>query len=212
MSRPSRHAWTLVEILIAASLMTVVLSGGFLLFNFGDKSRGVTATARALQSAMMIEENLTNDLARLYANGTPFIHDDARKNMLRFYVIDPAHTPADGTVGLRAVTYVLDPPKSLLRRQYAGASETIGTSPLESVEFLPFRTVTGPMLRVNLVVGRTKDDPDGPPLVHTFLSRPALSSGEQGARLTMLSNFEPRPTQGSPLPAPSGAFPPPPGH
>lgn len=201
-----RRGFTLIEVLIALSLMTVVLTGAFLMFHFSDKSRGVTATARSLQTAMIIEETLTYDLARLYSQGMPFFYDEAKKNVLKFYAIDPKHQPPDGKLGLRAITYQLEAPKTYLKRTEA-TTANVGSAPLESAEFLPFRTETGVMLRVNLVVGRTKDDPEGPPLVHTFLVRPVLSSGEQGAQVTPLSEFNPKPNSGTPLPAASGASP-----
>ena len=204
-----RRGWTLIEVLIAAALMTVVLSGAFLLFHFSDTSRGVTRTARALQTAMIIEETLTYDLARLFSQGTPFFYDDKKKGTLKFYAIDPKSTAADGTLGLQAVTYELEGEDKPLKRTTEGETRAIGAAPLKSVEFLPFRSVTGVMLRVNLVVGKTADDPKGEPLTHTFLARPVLSSGEQGAKFTILKDFDPKPKDGSPLPAPSGAFPPP---
>ena len=50
-----RRGWTLVEVLVACVLMTMVLSGVWLMFLLGDRSRGVSATARALQTATLIQ-------------------------------------------------------------------------------------------------------------------------------------------------------------
>jgi prepilin-type N-terminal cleavage/methylation domain-containing protein len=208
--------YTLVEVLIAMSLMTLVLSGAWMVFHLGDRSRGVTASARALQTAMLVQEHFTNDLARLIAKGMPFRFDPQATGTIGFYVIDPQHTPATGQVGIRSVKYV-HPPKlpngahQLLQRTYAGKTESIGASPLVSAAFLPYTSLTGPMIRVNLIVGRTQDDPDGPPLDHTFVARPSMSSAAMLLDLAKLSDFDPadRPSErGEKLPVPPGLFPP----
>lgn len=204
-----RGGWTLLEVLVSLGLMTVVLSGAWMMFSFSDRSRGVTATARALQTALLIEETLTNDLARLMKNGGPFRWDPDHTNWIGFYVVDPLHTPPDGKVGVRAVRYQLEPAGSLLRRRYGDRNDPIGTSPLTSVEFLPFRSLTGTMLRVNLTVGRTRDDPEGPPLFITFLARPALSAGAGHLTIEALSDIQDTPQathKGAPLVTPPGVL------
>lgn len=205
----TRRGWTLLEMIVAMGLMTIVTSGAWLVFSFSDKSRGVTATARALQTAMLIEEHITNDLARLVKNGAPFRFDPDKTGWIAFYVVDPQHTPADGKVGVRGVRYTLEPGQ-LLRRQYGDRNDPIGTSPLSSIEFLPFRGLTGVMLRVNMTVGRTKDDPEGPPLFLTFLARPALTAGAANLQMEALSRIEDTPefkNKGTALVVPPGTFP-----
>lgn len=208
-ARRTRHGWTLLEVLVAAGLITIVLAATFLLFNFSDRSRGVTRTARALQTATFIEENLLNDLSRVVTNGDPFVYDADHKDTIGFYVVDTDHDPADGKLAVNAVRYRLKQKGAYLERELAGKSEAMGISPLESIEFLPFDTPSGTMIRVNLVVGHTPDDPDGPALTHTFLARPALAANTDDLPITATSEFKPKPDKGAPLPAPSGVFPPP---
>lgn len=205
-----RRAVTLVEILVAMTLMTMVLSGAWMMFSLGDRSRGVTATARALQTATLIQERLTNDLARIIARGPPFVFEppDEKGRELGFYVIDPEHAPPSGEVGVRAVLWRLKAEKTLLEREYAGRAETVGVSPLEDAEFRPFLATNGPMVRVVLKVGRTRDDPAGPTYVHTFLVRPEFRHGDK-LGLKPLSDFvdKPEAKEGSgTLPVPPGMF------
>ena len=207
----TRRGFTLLEVIVSMALMTIVLAGAWLMFSFSDRSRGVTATARALQTAMLIEETLTNDLARLVKNGGAFRFDPDHTNWITFTVVDPRHQTPDGTIGVRAVRYLLDPASSLLKRKYGDANDSIGTSPLVSIEFLPFRSLTGTLLRVNLTVGRTKDDPEGPPFFHTFLARPALTASAQNLKVESLSDVPDAPeakNKGVPPPIPDGVFPP----
>ena len=207
----TRRAFTLIEILIATTLMTVVLSGAWMVFSLGDRSRGVTATARALHTATLIQEYLTNDLARLISGGAPFLfeQESEKGRKLGFYVVDPTYAPSSGEIGVRAVMYQLTEDKSLLTREYDGAVTTIGTSPLLDCQFRPFTSVCGPMVRVVLTVGRTKDDPDGPPYVHTFLVRPELRGVSDKLAIKTLSDFKTKPElkEGQDrLPVPPGMF------
>lgn len=202
--------FTIVEILVATGLTTIVLSGLWAMFSLGDRSRGVTATARALQTATLIQERLTNDLARIIARGAPFVFEPEgeKGRKLGFYVVDPEHAPASGEVGVRAVLYRLPADKALLEREYDGRVERIGSSPLEDAQFRPFLSTNGPMVRVRLVVGRTKDDPPGPAFTHTFLVRPELRGGDK-LPLKPLSDFveKPEAKEGSQvLPVPPGMF------
>lgn len=208
--RAGGSAFTIVEILVACVLMTLVLSGVWAMFSLGDRSRGVTATARALQTATLIQERLTNDLARMVVHGAPFLFEPETEKgrKLGFFVVDPEHKPANGEVGVRAVLYRLPGDSALMEREYAGKVERVGTSPLVDAQFRPFYATNGPMVRVVLRVGRTKDDPAGPAYLHTFLVRPDLRAGDKLA-LKPLSDFVERPEvkEGSQsLPVPPGMF------
>lgn len=203
-----RRGWTLLEMLVAVALSTIVLASAWLLFSLGNRGRGVTATARALQTAMLIQEHLQNDLARMIAPGLPFRFDGENGRKLGFYVIDPRHTP-DTEIGVRAVVYRLAEPGQLLRREVGTEVQSIGASPLTSVSFRPFRSTTGPMLRVVLEVGRSKDEPDGRSYVHTFLVRAAPHGGTEGLTIKPLVKFakadEPKKNEEQ-LPVPPGLF------
>lgn len=206
-----KRAFTIVEILIACVLMTLVLTGIWAVWNLGDRSRGVTATARALQTAMLIQELVTNDLARLISAGVPFFFDPPsdRGRRLGFYVVDPSHAPPSGELGVHAVTYRLPGDDQQLERISAGRTERLGTSPLKDCEFRPFHSTTGAMVRVVLTVGRTQDDPAGPPYIHTFLVRPELYAAADRLPVKVLSEFDPRPETkegNESLPIPPGMF------
>lgn len=206
-----KRGFTIVEILIAAVLMTLVLTGIWAVFSLGDRSRGVTATARALQTATLIQEHITNDLARLIPAGVPFFFEaeSEKGRKLGFYAVDPSHAPPSGEVGARAILYRLPGDDQLLEREYDRKVERLGPSPLKNAEFRPFHSTTGAMVRVVLTVGRTKDDPDGPPYVHTFLVRPALFASPDRLPVKLLSDFleEQKPKEGTEsLPVPPGMF------
>ena len=204
-----RRGWTLIEVLVAAGLMVVVLSGVWMVLRLGDKSRTVTATARALQTATLIQEYLTNDLARMIVGGVPFAFDPARGRKLGFYVVDPEHAPPSGEIGVRAVLYQLPGDNQLLEREYDGTVTTIGAAPLVDAQFRPFHSTVGDMVRVVLKVGRSKDDPDGPPYVHTFLVRPELRGASDRLPIKTLSDFKTKPEpkdDTADLPVPPGMF------
>lgn len=183
-----RRAATLVEVLIAAALGTVVLTAAWSMFQLGDRSRGVTASARALQTAMLIQEHVTNDLSRMVPLGVPFRYDPKKPHEIGFHVIDPAHT-AGLRIGVRAVGYRFEGKDTLLLREYGAEESPVGPSPLTTIAFLPHVGATGPMVRVQLAVGRTPDDPPGPAIPHTFLVRPANPRATPGLTLEPLSGF-----------------------
>lgn len=204
-----KKAFTIVEILIACVLMTLVLTGIWAVWSLGDRSRGVTATARALQTATLIQEHLTNDLARLVSAGVPFFFDREKGRKLGFYVVDPTHAPPSGELGVRAVLYQLPGENQLLERISEDRTERLGSSPLKDCELRPFHSTTGAMVRVVLTVGRTKDDPDGPPYIHTFLVRPELYGSVDRLPVKVLSEFNPKPETkegNESLPIPPGMF------
>lgn len=65
------------------------------------------------------------------------------------------------------------------------------------------------MVRVTLTVGRTKDDPEGPPFVHTFLVRPQIYPSPDRLPIKLLADFleKPETKEGSEsLPTPPGMF------
>jgi type II secretory pathway pseudopilin PulG len=205
-----RRGFTIIEILVTTGLTTIILSALWAMFSLGDRSRGVTATARALQTATLIQERMTNDLARIISRGAPFTFEPEgeKGRKLGFYVVDPEHAPPSGEVGVRAVLYRLPGDKQLLEREYNGRVEKLGSSPLVDAQFRPFLATNGPMVRVKLIVGRTKDDPAGPDFVHTFLVRPELRGGDK-LPLKPLSDFleKPEAKEGSQdLPVPAGMF------
>lgn len=179
---------TLVEVLIAAALGTIVLAAAWSLFHVGDRSRSATASARALQTAMLIQEHVTNDLSRMVPLGVPFRFDPKKTDQIGFYVIDPAETAAR-EIGVRAVGYRLPGKDEHLLREYAAEEAPVGPSPLTTIAFLPYQGATGPMVRVRLAVGRTRDDPPGPPVPHTFLVRPANPRATPGLAFRALSGF-----------------------
>lgn len=206
-----RRGFTIVEILVAAALMTVVFSGAWMLWSLGDRSRGVTATARALQTATLIQERLTNDIARMISRGAPFYFEpeNEKGRTLGFYVVDGSHAPPTGEIRVRSVLYRLPGDNALIEREYDARVESIGTSPLVDAQFRPFASASGPMVRVVLKVGRTRDDPAGPPYVHTFLVRPELRGASDRLPVKPLSDFivRPEPREGSQnLPVPAGMF------
>lgn len=120
-----------------------------------------------------------------YARGT---YDPKNPAEIGFWVVDPAHVAAR-EIGVRAVGYRLAAKDTLLVREYAAEESSIGPSPLTTIAFLPYAGATGPMVRVQLSVGRTKDDPPGPPVTHTFLVRPANPRATPALALRPLTGF-----------------------
>jgi type II secretory pathway pseudopilin PulG len=171
-TRPrGRAALTLLETLVAAAIATVVLASLFLFFNLSYRSQKVTATARALQTALLVEERLADDLGRVVPAGPSLFRSwPDRPGRLGFYVYDPAG-PRGEAVPVRAVVWSLEKPRSLLVRTWSGARQPVGVSPLMSLTFHPFMSPTGPLVRVVMEVGSEASEPDARSLVHTFLVR-----------------------------------------
>ena len=154
---------------------------------------------------------MTNDLARMISVGEPlhFEPETEKGRKLGFYVVDGSHVPPSGEVGVRAVLYQLTGDNKLMEREYDKLVSTIGSSPLVDAQFRPFHSTVGMMVRVVLTVGRTKDDPEGPPYIHTFLVRPDLRGSSTRLPVKPLSEFinTPAPTEGAgTLPIPPGMF------
>ena len=167
----NRRAFTLVEILVAAAIGTTILAAVMAVFSLSNRSRGVTATARSLQTALLFQERFCEDLARLMpAASSPVQFAPEKPARLSFYAYDP-DAGTDGGVTLRPVSYSVDAGTNLLVREWNGARETVGVAPVKTLVFAPFMSPTGPLVRVTLSVGRAPGDPDGPPTAHSFLAR-----------------------------------------
>lgn len=183
--------FTLVEILLVLGISTVVLTGAWMVFHLGDRSRGVTATARAIQTALLIEEVVSADLHRLVAyRGSVARWDPDDSSWIAFYSCDPTTTLRGRDVAIGGVRYFRQgSTPSLLQREWGGSVRSVGMSPLTSVAFHPFMTATGPLVRVSLWVGRDPGDPPGPPHVHTFLARMASQRSTAGMGYRPVAEF-----------------------
>lgn len=206
-----RAAVTLAEILVATALTTVVIGGAMMIYHLSARSRGVTAAAQGLSTAMIIEETITADLRRLIQVAPAPVRFGPDGSRLAFFACDPAS--AQGPVlGVRGVRYSIAAKGGLLEREWAGEVHAVGSSPLTSLAFLPFRSPTGPMVRVNLEVGRTPGEPDGPPVIHSFLAPIASARRRENLQLKLLSKFQSEADlpgeQELPAPAPIGGAPP----
>lgn len=171
-----KKGFTLVEMVVTVTLATVVFGGAFMIYNFSNRSRGVTATARALQTALLIQEQLVTDMGHLVQPAAaPLQVRD--KQRLSFYAYDP-RISAGRAMKVRGVVYNLEKKKgALMTRACGDAVEQLGTSPLTAAEFTPFECATGPFLRVTLTVGREDGEPEAPDTVHSFLVPVNLTGG-----------------------------------
>lgn len=169
--RPARgRAFTLVEMVIVVTIGVAIFAAALMIFNFSNRSRSVTATARALQTALLIQERFQEDMGRLLPGASmPVKFDPARPSRISFYTYDPAAT-GDKLV-MRPVVYLHDEATKLLMREWDARREAIGSAPLKKIEFVPFLSPTGPLIRVAMWVDREKGEPPGPPTVHAFLAR-----------------------------------------
>jgi hypothetical protein len=191
-------AFTLVEVVITATLATVVLGAGLALFQLADRSRGVTGAAESLKTAMAIEEAVLADVRRLVTVGpAPFRYWPGRPVRLAFYVSSSRGGSAATTAGaadaaaiaVRAVRYSLERPGARLARESDAREHSVGTSPLTSVAFLPFLSPTGPLLRVSMTVGRDPGEPPGAPVVHAFLARVPVQRQDANLTFELISSF-----------------------
>lgn len=183
-----RRGFTLVEMVVTVTLATVVFGGAFMIYNFSNRSRGVTATARALQTALLIEEQLVTDMGHLVqAASEPLQVKD--KQRLSFYAYDPKIS-AGRAMKVRGIVYNLEKKKgALMTRACGDATEQLGTSPVTEVLFAPFECATGPFLRVTLTVGREDGEPPGPDTVHSFLV-PINVTGGGGLQFPVETKFK----------------------
>lgn len=184
-----RNAFTLAEVLVATALATALMSTAFLILSFSDRSRGVSASALALQTAALLEERITSDLARIVRASSALLRVGAKDpGRLSFFMFD-VDGPRGKALPVRGVVYFRDPATGHARRECNGTVETIGLAPLEALRFHPVEAPLGPMVRVTLVVGRRPGEPAGPARVHTFLSRVASPRDPSRLSITRLSEF-----------------------
>lgn len=177
------------KILIAMALATAVISGAIMLYSFSNRSMGVTASSRALQTATFVEEIVTADLHRVApSKGGPLRFYPDKPSRLGFYVYDPASQ--DGaTIGIRAVQYLVNDKQHLVR-EFDSRLEPVGVSPITSIEFFPFTCATGTRVRVNMAVGREKDEPAGPPMIHSFVVRLSKPRALPVVDTKLISDFQ----------------------
>ncbi|MBI4859465.1 MAG: hypothetical protein HY815_04285 [Candidatus Riflebacteria bacterium] len=137
----------------------------------------------------VVEERIESDLSRLViVSGCPVRYWTDDLSRLAFYVYDPAHR--SGTVlGLRSVKYSLERPGAFLQRESEGRKESVGSMPLQSIAFSPFRAPTGPVVRVALEIPRPAGDPEGRGVVRTFLLRMPTPRALPDLHWEILSGF-----------------------
>lgn len=164
-----RTAFTLVELVVTITMAVVIFAAALMVFGFANRSRGATATARALQTALLIQEHMTTDLGRLVQAGeAPLSVPPGDPARMSFYAYDPALGKGK-SMHVRGIVYRLAKAGAMLTRECNGPPESIGTAPLAALAFSPFQCATGPYVRVTLTVGREDGEPQGPPTVHSFL-------------------------------------------
>lgn len=186
-----RRGFTLVEMVVGVALLLIAMSAAYAVLHLGGKSRNVTASAEGLRTALLIQERLEADLNGLVRVKNGWVHwHTGKTNRTAFYSYDPtARTQDPKAVGVRAVRWSLDAPGQYLQREWNRKTDSVGTSPLTSIAFLPMDSPTGPMMRVTVSVGRSKDEPEGPPVVHSWLSRIPAPRGTRGLKVERLSEF-----------------------
>lgn len=125
-----RAAFTLVEILVTVTVFVVVFAAAVMIWNLSNRSRGVTATARALQTALLIQEQIADDLGRLIRAGpSPLRFSEDKQDRLSFYTVDPVASLGQKLV-IRGVAYARDPVSGYLRRIVGADHQSVGVSPL----------------------------------------------------------------------------------
>lgn len=184
-----RRGFTLVEMVVVVTIGVAIFAAALMIFNFSNRSRSVTATARALQTALLIQERFCEDMGRLVpAAGSPVGFDKKRPSRLSFWCVDPTHK--GDRVGIRGVKYSLkDDEPGLLMREWDGREEAVGAAPLESIAFAPFVSPTGTLVRVTMRVGREKGEPPGPATAHSFLARIPAPTFHKSLKVKLLSGF-----------------------
>lgn len=184
-----RNGFTLVEMIVTVTVAVVIFSASYMVWGLANRSRGVTASARALQTALLIQEQLADDLGRLIRAGpAPVRWVEGKEDRLSFYTVDPVASVGRKLV-VRGVAYARDPASGYLRRTIGAAHESVGVSPLTSVAFVPFESPTGPLLRVSLLVGREKGEPEGPDTAHSFLVRIPVSRQHPSLQIDAATPF-----------------------
>lgn len=176
-----RRAFTLAEILVVVSISVAIFASAWMIFHFSNRSRGVTATANALQTALLLQEHFLDDLGRLLPGASlPVLVRPDQPGRISFYAYDAQASTPDKLV-INPVVYSVDAAKRV-HREWKRKRDPIGFAPFESLEFVPFVSPTGPLIRVTMVIGRAEGEPAGPSTTHSFLARiptavqhPALS-------------------------------------
>ena len=184
-----RSAFTLVEILVTVTIGVLILAATLMIFNFSNRSRNVTATARALQTALLVQERFNEDLSRLIPGSSTIKFHDKNPGRISFWAYDPEFT-AGAEIGVRGVVYYRDETTGLVKREWNDRVDAVGVAPLKSLEFWPFMGPTGPLVRVNMVVSREKGEPPGPDTVHTFLGRIPQPRGHPSLKWKPVSGFK----------------------
>ena len=169
--RRDRGGFTLVELLISVSLAVIVFGAALTIWSLSNRSRGVSSTARALQTALFIEEQIESDLGRLVQLSATPVHVDAKQpSRLSFFAFD-AEASRESVIAVHGVVYSLASPGANLQREWQGQVSPVGVSPLLAITFSPFSDGSGDLVRVTVEVGREPGEPAGPPTVHSFLVR-----------------------------------------
>jgi len=198
-----RDGFTLLEVVVALAIGALVFAAAWAVWRLSDHSRGVSAHLRSLETALLAEAQITEDLGRLVAvRGSLVGVDAAHADTLSLYALDPAY-PKVAPPGVRAVFYDRDPATGYLRRASSGAVSSVGVSPLTSLSFSPFQGPTGPLLRVTLFSGRDPGDPAAArPLVYSFLARIPCGPNLPALSFEILHDFvDPKQAPDTALPA-----------
>lgn len=185
----SKRGFTLVEILVTVTIGVAIMSATLMIFNFSNRSRNVTATARALQTALLVQEQFSEDLSRLIPGSSTIKFHEKNPGRISFWAYDPAST-AGAEIGVRGVVYYRDEATGLVKREWSDRVDAVGVAPLKSIEFYPFMSPTGPLIRVRMVVSREKGEPPGPDTVHTFLGRIPQPRGHPSLKWKPVSGFK----------------------
>ena len=204
--------FTLIEVLLAVTLATTVLGAAWALFGLSNRSQGAAAAARAIETAALIEETVTQDLRLVISIGgsglRAFPRDTSKLNL---YAADPVQPWRGNVVSALAVRYYLEHaateqnPAHLVR-EVDRKPHGVGASLLTSMAFSPFLGPNGVLVRVSMRIGRDSSEPPGPVHVHTFVARP----GHQRPIPAMLfrvtgqdfANPDDEAPDGAPLPRP----------
>ena len=166
-----RSGFTLVELLVSATLGIAIFGGALLIWSASNRSRSVGATARGLQTALIIQEQIVSDLGRLVQiEQAPVRVAPGAPSRMSFYAFDP-EASKEKRIAVHAVVYALAGPPGMLQREWQGKVSPVGVSPLNAITFSPFFDGTGALVRVTLEVGREPGEPPGPPTTHSFLVR-----------------------------------------
>lgn len=188
MTGRQRRGFTLAEILIVVTISVAIFASALMIFNFSNRSRGVTATANALQTALLFQERFQDDLGRLLPGASmPVLVRPDQPGRISFYAYDAQASTPDKLV-INPVVYAVDANKRV-QREWKKQRDPIGFAPFESLTFKPFLSPTGPLIRVSMVVGRAEGEPAGPSTAHAFLARIPTAVHHPALRLSAGAEF-----------------------